>query len=63
MLFRFHIQTLSRKDEEATEDKLRELGLDSWELVSVLPGTRKDPADPDHFTFFFKRDATTDIGF
>jgi len=62
MIFRFKIEQLSRKDQEATEERLRELGLEGWELVSVLSGSQQDPADPDHFTFFFKRDASTDIG-
>ena len=36
--------------------------LDTWELVTVLPGSRENPNDPDYFTFFFRRDASTDIG-
>ena len=62
MIFRFKIEHLSRMDQEATEERLRELGLEGWELVSVLPGKQDNPDDTSHFTFFFKRDATTDIG-
>ena len=61
MLYRYMIETLGRKDGEATQDRLREIGLEGWEMVSVLPGTREDPTDTDHLTFFFKRDASTDI--
>ena len=62
MLYRFKIETFNRKDEDGTEERLREIGLDSWGLVSVLPGTRRDPNDADHFTAFFTRDASDDIG-
>ena len=62
MLYRYMIESLSRKDEDGTIERLREIGLEGWEMVSVLPGTREDPTDPDHLTFFFKRDASTDIG-
>ena len=62
MIYRFKIEAMSRQDREATEERLRELGLEGWDLVSVLPGSQDNPADPDHFTFFFRRDATTDIG-
>ena len=62
MIYRFRIETFNRKDEEATDEALREIGLDSWGLISVLPGTREDPTDPDHFTCFFSRDASEDIG-
>ncbi len=60
-VYRYLIQTLSRTDAKATEDKLRELGLESWELVGVLPGSRTDASDPKCLTMFFRRDATTDI--
>ena len=62
MLLRYTIQSFSRKDEDATDELLREMGLDTWELITVLPGSREDPNDTEHFTCFFKRDATTDIG-
>ena len=45
MIFRFKIEQLSRKNHEATEERLRELGLEGWELVSVLPGGQEDPDD------------------
>ena len=63
-LLRYMIVSFSRKteDEEAVTDRLREIGLDTWELVTVLPGSRENPNDPDYFTFFFRRDASTDIG-
>jgi hypothetical protein len=61
-VFRYWIEVLSRTDVEATEDRLRELGLDSWDLVTVLPGSRENPDDPEHVTAFFRRDASTDIG-
>ncbi len=62
MIYRFRIETFSRRDEEGTEERLRELGLDAWAMVTVLPGTREDPGDANHFTVFFSRDATDDIG-
>jgi hypothetical protein len=62
MLYRFRIETFSRKNEDDTDERLREIGLDSWALISVLPGTRDNPADPEHFTCFFSRDASEDIG-
>ncbi|MHC4469882.1 MAG: hypothetical protein ACYTDY_16470 [Planctomycetota bacterium] len=61
-VYRFKIEVMSRTDEEATDDRLRELGLDGWNLVSVLPGSRENPEDAERLTFFFRRDATTDIG-
>lgn len=62
MIYRFKIETFSRKTEEETNERLREIGLDSWGLVTVLPGSREDPNDVDHFTMFFSRDASEDIG-
>jgi len=62
MIYRYLILELSRSDVEATDERLRELGLETWEMVSVLPGRRSDPEDKEYFTFFFKRDASTDIG-
>ena len=62
MLYRYHIETMLRADEEATAERLRELGLESWELISVLPGSRTDPDDRERMTFFLKRDASSDIG-
>lgn len=62
MLYRYHIETMVRADEEATSERLRELGLESWELISVLPGSRTDPDDRERMTFFLKRDASSDIG-
>ncbi len=62
MIYRFKVETFSREDEEATDERLREIGLDSWGMVSVLPGTREDPNDAGHFTMFFTRDASEDIG-
>ena len=62
MIYRFKIETFSRKDEEGTDERLREIGLDSWGLITVLPGTREDPVDSEHFTAFFSRDASEDIG-
>lgn len=62
MIFRYLIETLPRRDQEAADERLRELGLENWEMVGVLPGTRADPDDREHFTLFFKRDASTDIG-
>ena len=62
MIYRFKIETFNRRDEEGTDERLREIGLDSWALISVLPGTRDNPADPEHFTAFFSRDASEDIG-
>ncbi len=62
MIYRFRIETFSRKAEEETNERLREIGLDSWGMVNVLPGTREDPTDTDHFTVFFTRDASDDIG-
>jgi hypothetical protein len=60
-VYRYLIQTFSRTDNKATEDKLRELGLEAWELIGVLPGSRSDPSDAKSMTLFFRRDATTDI--
>jgi hypothetical protein len=60
-IYRYLIETFTRADERATTQRLRELGLESWDLVSVLPGSRTDPADPTKFTFVFRRDASTDI--
>jgi len=62
MIYRFKIETFSRKDEDATDERLREIGLDSWGMIGVLPGTRENPADAEHFTMFFTRDASEDIG-
>jgi hypothetical protein len=62
MPFRYTIETLHRADEEAAYERLRELGLEEWELIGVLPGPREDPTDTEHFTLFFKRDASEDIG-
>jgi hypothetical protein len=61
MICRYMIESFSRNAEEATDERLREIGLEAWQLVSVLPGTRENPSDPDHFTCFFTRDATDDI--
>lgn len=62
MLYRYTIESFSREDEEAVDERLREMGLDTWELITVLPGRREDPNDTKYFTCFFKRDASTDIG-
>ncbi len=61
MICRFKIESFSRKDGEAADEKLRELGLEAWQMIGVLPGSRENPADPDYFTCFFTRDATDDI--
>ncbi|MCU0726326.1 MAG: hypothetical protein MUE73_11125 [Planctomycetes bacterium] len=61
MIYRYHIESFARADEKRTADRLRELGLESWDLITVLPGSRTDPADPKSFTFIFRRDASTDI--
>ena len=62
MIYRYMIEDFSRTDEEAVFERLRELGLESWELVNVLNGRREDPDDKAYFTGFFRRDASTDIG-
>ena len=62
MIYRYKIEELSRTDDEDVDERLRELGLENWELISVLPGRRADPDDRGYFTFFFRRDASTDIG-
>jgi hypothetical protein len=62
MIYRFKIESFSRRNEDATDERLREIGLDSWALVTVLPGSREDPNDAEHFTAFFTRDASEDIG-
>ena len=62
MIFRFKIETFARNDDDAVDERLRELGLESWELVSFLPGSREDPNDNSSYTGFFKKDASTDIG-
>ena len=61
IVFRYLIEVFERANEKDTADRLRELGLESWDLISVLPGSRTDPSDPKRFTFIFKRDASTDI--
>jgi hypothetical protein len=61
-LLRYTIVSFSRHDTEGVDERLREMGLETWEMISVLPGTRENPNDADHFTCFFKRDASTDIG-
>ena len=60
-VYRYLVEPLSRVDTKRTEERLRELGLESWELVSVIPGSRSDASDPKYFTFIFRRDASTDI--
>lgn len=62
MIFRYMIQDFPRAEVEETDERLRELGLESWELVSVMPGSRQDPTDNSSYTFVFRRDASTDIG-
>lgn len=62
MIFRYHIEVLPRRDLDAAQDRLRELGVERWELVSVLPGSAANPADPDSVTCFFRRDASSEIG-
>ena len=61
MYYRYLIVTFRPADEDATDERLRELGLESWELVSVLPGSRDDPDDKACVTMYFRRDASTDI--
>ncbi len=61
-LARYLIKSFSRKDKEGVEEELRILGLETWEMISVLPGSREDPNDTERFTCFFVRDASTDIG-
>jgi hypothetical protein len=53
---------MSRTEDEVTDERLRELGLEGWEMISVLPGRRSAPGDEAFFTCFFRRDASTDIG-
>lgn len=63
MLYRYLIESMDRADTEAVSERLRELGLESWELVSVQPGSRTDPDAKSQVTFYFKRDASSDISF
>jgi len=62
VIYRYMIEDFSRTDDEHVNERLRELGLESWELVNVLAGRRADSDDKTHFTGFFRRDASTDIG-
>ncbi|MEN8148571.1 MAG: hypothetical protein ABFS86_02040 [Planctomycetota bacterium] len=62
MIYRYLIEEFSRTEDEAVDERLREMGLESWELVNVLPGRRSDGSDPGYFTGIFRRDASTDIG-
>jgi hypothetical protein len=59
--YRFHCVSLPRAATKARDDILWELGLAGWELVCVLPGSEADASDGTMLTFFFKREATTDI--
>jgi len=62
VIYRYMIEDMSRTDDERVNERLRELGLEGWELVNVMPGRRADPDDKGYFTMFFRRDASTDIG-
>ena len=62
MIYRYLIEEFSRTDDDAVDERLREMGLESWEMVNVLPGRRSDGTDTGYFTIFFRRDASTDIG-
>jgi hypothetical protein len=62
LIYRYLIEEMSRTENEVTDERLRELGLEGWEMVSVLPGRRAAPDDGAYFTCFFRRDASTDIG-
>lgn len=62
MIYRYLIESFSRADEDRTDERLRELGLERWQMISVLPGSRTDPLDPKQFTAFFNRDAGEEIG-
>jgi hypothetical protein len=61
-MFRYQVVEVSREDEKSRDPSLWELGRSGWELVQVLPGSAKDPADPTRLLCFFKRSASEDIG-
>jgi hypothetical protein len=62
MVWRYRVEVMNRKDLNEATEQLRELGLERWELLSVLPGSDVDPADPARILCFFRRDASTEIG-
>ena len=62
MIYRYMIEDFSRTDDDGVDERLRELGLEGWELVNILNGRRADPNDTGFFTGFFRRDTSTDIG-
>ena len=61
-LFRYLSESMKRLPDEDTRERLRELGHEGWELVTVLPGSQTDPDDASKVTYYLMRDASTDIG-
>jgi hypothetical protein len=61
-MYRYLVVTLSRADEKQRDDALWEHGRSGWELVSVLPGSYGNGADPGAVTLWFRRSASEDIG-
>jgi hypothetical protein len=62
MVWRYKVEELSRCDLEETSERMRELGLERWELLAVLPGSAADPGDHTRVLCYFRRDASTEIG-
>lgn len=62
MIYRYRVEVVSRRDLEEATERFRELGLERWELISVLPGSDQDPDDPEKVLCYFRRDASTEIG-
>lgn len=62
MIFRYRIVVLERADLEGSAEALREIGLERWELISVLPGSETDPNDQTKVLCYFRRDASSEIG-
>jgi hypothetical protein len=60
--WRYMVVEVPRCDGKGRDDVLWEQGRAGWELVQVLEGSTKDPADRTSLTLFFKRSATADIG-
>jgi hypothetical protein len=61
-MFRYMVVEAPRGDAETRDGILWDHGRSGWELVSVIEGSAKDPADRGTLTLFFKRSASEDIG-